>query len=114
VTDAEFAAYVADTLAEHERQCHAMGLVLPRPLRDMQIRAMQRHATPAVDTATVDSDLLTMTYAEAAKRLSVSLRTVVRLTSAGAIRSVRVGGSSRIAVEDLRTYVDQLRRVTAA
>lgn len=51
-----------------------------------------------------------LTPSEAAAFLSVSQRTLTRLTAAGALPHVRVGGQRRYEFEALRTYVARQRR----
>jgi len=51
-----------------------------------------------------------LTPSEAAAFLSVSLRTLTRLTAAGALPHVRVGGQRRYEFEALLTYVARQRR----
>lgn len=46
---------------------------------------------------------------EAARRLAISRRSLQSLVYGGELRSVLIGRSRRIAVEDLEAYVDRLR-----
>lgn len=55
------------------------------------------------------SPRLLVTYAEAAKALSVSQRYLRALVYAGVIPSVKLGRLRRIAVDDLAAFVDALR-----
>lgn len=50
-----------------------------------------------------------MTYAEVADVLGVSVRTVIRAVNSGALVATRIGRSTRIAVSDLRSYLDARR-----
>lgn len=48
-------------------------------------------------------------YRSVADGLSVSVRTVERLVAAGQLRTVRVGGASRVPVADLDAYIENLK-----
>jgi len=49
-----------------------------------------------------------LSYAATAQVLGVSERTVKRLVAAGDLTPVRIGGSARIRVEQLKDYIDRL------
>jgi excisionase family DNA binding protein len=63
------------------------------------------------DTDEIGGARLLITYAEAATALAVSPRYLRTLVYLGVIPSVRLGRLRRIAIEDLRSYVDALRDV---
>jgi excisionase family DNA binding protein len=58
---------------------------------------------------TLDTALL-LTAPEAARRLSVSTRTIYNLFETGSLRRLKVGRSCRISATDLAQYVDTLRQ----
>jgi excisionase family DNA binding protein len=53
-----------------------------------------------------------LSVTEVAERLKVSDQTVLRLIAAGELLAYRVGRAYRVAVEDLRAYLDRARVVT--
>jgi excisionase family DNA binding protein len=59
-------------------------------------------------------DKLLMNPKEAAEMLSISRSKLYELLAAGKLSSVRIDGCRRIAVDVLRTYVDQLRAAEMA
>lgn len=61
------------------------------------------------DARDMDPRLL-LTYDDAAEQLSVSARTVRRLTAAGELAAVDVGGQPRIHRDDIAAYVTRRRR----
>jgi excisionase family DNA binding protein len=50
---------------------------------------------------------LALTYRQVADSLQVSERTVWSLVQSGQLRAVRIGRSVRIAVDELRAYLDR-------
>lgn len=60
-----------------------------------------------------DADVLLLTYPEAARRLSVSVRTVERKVQAGELPARGMGRSARIHRNDLQAYADGLPARTA-
>jgi excisionase family DNA binding protein len=52
-------------------------------------------------------DIAAVRYADAARRLSVSERTIERLVRSGDLPTVAIGGSPRIRVTDLTAYVER-------
>jgi excisionase family DNA binding protein len=63
----------------------------------------------STDTNEIGGARLLISYGEAATALAVSPRYLRSLVYQGVIPSVRLGRLRRIAVEDLRSYVDALR-----
>lgn len=55
-----------------------------------------------------------LTVDQTARQLSISRARLYQLLDSGAIHSVHVGRLRRIAVEDLRTYIDGLRKQNTA
>ena len=51
-----------------------------------------------------------LTVAEVAERLRLGRATVYRLVSSGALKTVRIGRARRVAVHDLREFVERLRQ----
>jgi excisionase family DNA binding protein len=58
-----------------------------------------------------DAARLLVDIGEAAKRLSVSKRTIASLVFSGQLASVKLGRCRRIAVSELEAYVERLRDV---
>jgi excisionase family DNA binding protein len=61
------------------------------------------------DTHEIGGGRLLITYGEAAKALAVSPRYLRTLVYQGVLPSVRLGRLRRIAMADLRSFVDALR-----
>lgn len=55
-------------------------------------------------------EVLLITAEEVARLLSVSVRTVVRLTTQRRLRAVKVGRATRYVLADVRAYVRSLQR----
>jgi excisionase family DNA binding protein len=70
-----------------------------------------RNGTPAPATPPTAAapEALLLTAAEAARRLSVSPRTLWGLTDRGEVPAVRIGRAVRYSVADLEEYVGRLR-----
>lgn len=64
----------------------------------------------AISTITPDTapGALLMTPPQAAKQLAVSVRTLYSLFSAGKIKPLKIGRSTRISAADLAAYVESL------
>jgi excisionase family DNA binding protein len=63
---------------------------------------------PPDTTSDTPTEALLLTVPSAAKRLAVSNRTIYTLFSAGKLRLVKIGRSTRIRQSDLRAYVASL------
>ena len=78
----------------------------------MTIPAFQRipnSTPPRLPALTEDRDLFTMQ--NAARKLSLSRRTLERLIASGTFPSpLKIGRSSRVMREDISNYLEQLRR----
>jgi excisionase family DNA binding protein len=59
--------------------------------------------------AAESSEKLLISLVEAAKRLSISERTLWNLRQSGELRVVKIGRSVRVAVDDLRGLVERRR-----
>jgi excisionase family DNA binding protein len=111
-------SHIAAALVAHDRRLQLEGTATPPMVADLTRLLLEcvrvRHdatALYAVAMPVNDPDMsvpLLVTKREAARLLSVSMRTVERLIAAGRLPVVHVEGASRIRVDDLRTYVDRL------
>ena len=54
-------------------------------------------------------EALVVTVAEAARALSLGRSATYKLIQTGALRSLKIGGSRRVAMVDLKQFVEQLR-----
>ena len=114
---AEAAGHVCIAIQQHRMWARTAGLALPDELDHLE-RALANRArrgqagTPVEDlwevrhAEQVSPKLLS--YAATATVLGVGERTVKRLVAAGDLTPVRIGGSSRVRVEQLEDYIDQL------
>jgi excisionase family DNA binding protein len=59
----------------------------------------------------MQDDKLAVNIDEAAKRLSLSARTVATLVATGALRSFKIGRARRIRVRDLERFIARDREV---
>ncbi len=114
---AEVAGHVTIALQEHRKWARRAGLALPEELpeieRALAIRARRgQDGTPLEDLWSVrHAQTMTprlLTYAATATVLGVGERTVKRLVAAGDLTPVRIGGSSRVRVEDVDDYIARL------
>lgn len=65
-------------------------------------------------TPDVSSDTLLLSIPAAAKRLSVSTRTIYTLFSTGKLKPLHIGRSCRVSAADLAAYVARLSADVAA
>ncbi len=114
---AELAGHLTVALQEHRKWARRAGLALPEELpeieRALAIRARRgQTGTPVEDLWSVrHAQTMTprlLTYAATATVLGVGERTVKRLVAAGDLTPVRIGGSSRVRVEQLDDYIARL------
>ena len=114
---AELAGHLTIAVQEHRKWARRAGLAVPAELdeieRALAIRARRgQTGTPVEDlwsvrhAQTMSPRLLD--YAAAGQVLGVSVRTVKRLVAAGDLTPVRIGGSSRVRVEDVDDYIARL------
>lgn len=102
-------AYAARVLGEFRRRCRSNGVHMPPELESLALLlASDRQAPPQLAAAEQTGDLLCMSYDEAARRLSVSRRTIERLTARCTLPTVTVGGCKRIRSADLDAFVEGL------
>jgi len=114
---AEVAGHVTIALQQHRKWARTAGLAVPDELdhleRALAIRARRgQTGTPVEDLWSVrHAQTMTprlLTYAATATVLGVGERTVKRLVAAGDLTPVRIGGSSRVRVEDVDDYIARL------
>ncbi len=114
---AEVAGHVCIALQQHRNWGRRAGLALPEELpeieRALAIRARRgQTGTPVEDlwqvrhAEQVSPKLLS--YAATAQVLGISERSVKRIIATGDLRPVKIGGSSRIRVEDVDSYIARL------
>jgi excisionase family DNA binding protein len=106
-------SYVARLLDDHRRRSRRNGWILPLELEAAWAIANRRQKPPELASGAARRDVLAMTYAQAARRLGVSQRTVERLVASGALPIVAIGGCKRVAVADLVEYVDAQRHISS-
>lgn len=63
--------------------------------------------------SSASGDAILLTEAEAAQRLRLSARTLRNARNDGLLRYVLIGRSVRYTIEDLESYIDLFRQVTA-
>jgi excisionase family DNA binding protein len=100
-------AYVGVLLTESRQRCRRNGLSWPNQLEAAWLIATGRQGPPELDSGSRSSEVVAMTYAAAARRLSVGERTVQRLVRSGALSTVDIGGCPRIRVADLVGYIER-------
>jgi excisionase family DNA binding protein len=109
-------AHLWKALAQHIVWCRAQAIPVPNDVWTLLKHAecaKGRHR-PTELPASLETahgapmDALTATYADVARRLNVSKRSIERLVASGVLPVVDVGGSRRIRVEDLEVYVASL------
>jgi excisionase family DNA binding protein len=107
--------YFAKTLDELRRRYSQNGLRWPIELESLRLLANQRQGAPQFATDADSGERLVVTYKEAARRLSVSERTINRLIAKGDLPKVVIGDDChRITIADLEAYTEGLRRERAA
>ena len=112
------AAHLAAALKAHREACRRQHWAVPRALRDVQdaaFRASKGTDGQPVDVPELDLDsglmktALLLDTAEVGARLSLSDRQVKQLIASGELRSVKIHGARRVALDDLEEFVDRLR-----
>jgi len=114
---AELAGHLCLAVQQHRQWARTAGLAVPDELDQLE-RALANRArrgqdgTPLEDLWSV-RHAQTMTprlldYAAAGQVLGVSVRTVKRLVAAGVLTPVKIGGSSRIRIEQVDDYLERL------
>ncbi len=119
----ELVSHLAVAMSLHVRNLRQAGAAVPADVEELAglltrcVRARPK-ATPvdggsdAAHSRRV-ADRLLVTKAEAAERLSVSVRTIERLVAAGRLPLVHVERAARFRVSDLETYVHDLSETQA-
>jgi excisionase family DNA binding protein len=114
---AEVAGHVTIALQQHRKWARTAGLAVPDELDQLE-RALANRArrgqtgTPVEDlwqvrhAEQVSPKLLS--YAATAQVLGLSERSVKRIIATGVLTPVRIGGSSRIRVEQVDDYLERL------
>ena len=114
---AEVAGHLCLAVQQHRQWARRAGLALPDELDQLE-RALATRArrgqegTPLEDlwsvrhAQTMSPQLLD--YAATAQVLGVSERSVKRIIATGDLTAVRIGGSSRVRVEQLDDYIARL------
>ena len=100
-------AYVGRLLTESRQRCRRNGLSWPVRLEAAWLLATGRQEPPELDSGSRPPEVVAVSYAEAARRLAVSERTVQRLVRSGALPTVVIGGCPRIRVADLVGYIER-------
>jgi len=114
---AEVAGHVCIAIQQHRKWARTSGLAAPDELDEIE-RALATRARRGQDGTPLE-DLWTLrhaeqvspkllSYAATATVLGVGERTVKRLVAAGDLTPVRIGGSSRVRVEDVDDYIARL------
>ena len=99
-------AYVGVLLGECRQRSVRNGLAWSVQLEAAWLLATGRQEPPEFGSGSHLPDVVAVTYSEAARRLSVSERTVERLIGSGALPAVAIGGCPRIRATDLTAYVE--------
>lgn len=106
------AQHLLRAVAQHARWCRSNGVALPpdltRLLAELAPGGQRRPTLEPVALEPHHDAVLLLDYDGAAARLGVSSRTVRRLTAAGKLPVVGVGGCKRIRASDLADYVEGL------
>jgi excisionase family DNA binding protein len=110
--------HLALALYRHARELRRDSVPVPPEIEDLAASLMQFVGSPQETTSVADylrrfhhasvTGRLLVTKAEAAERLSVSVRTVERLVTSGQLRLVHVEGAARLRISDLEGYVQSL------
>jgi excisionase family DNA binding protein len=108
--------HIAKTLGELRRRYIQNGQHWPIELEAIRLLAAnQRQGAPHLAADQDPGEILCVTYKEAARRLSVSERTIDRLIAKSELPKVVIGNDChRIAVSDLAAYSEGLQRERSA
>ncbi len=119
----ELVRHLAFAMSSHVRNLRQTGAAVPAEVEELaglltRCVRTRPNATPVdggSDAAHPPrmADRLLVTKAEAAERLSVSVRTIERLVAAGRLPLVHVESAARFRVSDLETYVHDLSETQA-
>jgi excisionase family DNA binding protein len=114
-SDEALLKYATRVLGDLRRRYRLDGLHWPPELESLRLLvASEGRRRPMLDVDAEAGDHLAVTYDDAARRLSVSLRTVRRLIANGELPRVMIGGCPRVTVADLQAFTEGLRRERAA
>lgn len=110
------AAHLAVAVKMHRDRMRRDDQPVPGELAELQQRWTEtaRGGQAGTESAPIevpahDQGRLLLTYEETARVLSVSRKTIYRLTGAGDLPVVKVGGLMRIHRDDVEAYVEQNR-----
>jgi excisionase family DNA binding protein len=107
----EVLSHIAASLNSLRKRARLNGSYWSVELESLRLLANERQAAPSVAADADSGEPLCITYKEAARRLSVSERTVNRLIAKGGLPRVVIGDDChRITVADLQAYTEGLRR----
>jgi excisionase family DNA binding protein len=107
--------YIGRTLNDLRRRYARNGVYWPIELESLRLLANERQAPPHLAADADSGDRLCITYKEAARRVSVSERTINRLIAKGELPRVMIGDNCpRITVADLEAFTKGLQRERAA
>lgn len=121
VLDEATRAHLARALFEHRRRCRINAVRVPPLLVQLasQLEASAQYAVTggqertrdAADTMLPQAEpVIAFTTDETARLLSVSPRTVRRMTTDGRLPAIEVGGVRRIHRDDIEKYVSKRRQ----
>jgi excisionase family DNA binding protein len=114
-SDEALLKYAARVLGDLRRRYWQDGLYWRPELESLRLLvASGGQGRPTFDVHAEVGDRVAVTYEDAARRLSVSSRTVRRLIANGELPRVMIGGCARVAVADLQAFTEGLRRERAA
>lgn len=119
----ELVRHLAFAMSSHVRTLRQTGAAVPAEVEELA-GLLTRCVRTRPRTTPVDggsdaahprrvADRLLVTKAEAAERLSVSVRTIERLVAAGRLPLVHVESAARFRVSDLEAYVHDLSEAQA-
>jgi excisionase family DNA binding protein len=107
----ELLRYIGAQLTDLKRSFHRDGRHWHPAVESIRLLANSGQFGSQLDgIPNLNDDRLVLTYEDAGRRLSVSERTVKRLVASGELPAVKIGGSSRVTVDDLDAYVQSLDR----
>ena len=112
--DAAVLRYIARVLGELHSRYRRNGLHWPIEMEAVLRLASDGQTRPTFDGDADTGDALAIDYERAARRLSVSRRTLGRLVASGQLPRVDIGGCRRITTADIEAYVEGLRRERTA
>lgn len=109
----DVSAHLTHALTGHRSWCRTNGIAFP-PVLDLVLAALadssgQHGPNLALSLAATDDPPVALDYEAAAKRLSVSARTVRRMASDGRLAVVRVGSRVLVPVASIEDFLESQR-----